>query len=475
MEITLQRLFDNSADELADVSKRLINVHVRIITGHLRAIINSHELTDGLYINIRGYNRFKRVANKNCKSPIENCIALNESRYAFETESEYEERISLMDKFSSVVSIRTMILRMQCHNLGNRSAIEDLEQNYDPLVAELRSAFEVYNRRNDGNLGSDCDLLRYIYNFYYEQNMIPHTFPFWRSVIIFTERIRPFINDIVAKKLTVEQLNRVVQVNDTSAGWGDRMYHTILWKHCLSVILHELEYDSDYINKFRSMHCYIGFDVNVTMEPVYCELADTICQAVGITAKIATVHILDSTSPDAFAIMIKNAYGISMTSSPTPREIYSDCVGDSSTRFCSETTTATGHLQNGKNWVLGFVAGMLSNVCRVLESRVKMGAIHDDKTYFMMMADCIDSYSVTTRENGKIVKTSIPVAEDFFKVLQLMLPKGYKADIINNCYLETEKTPIYKCCGYKKSEPCDKCNNSHSFRSIITANIQSSD
>ena len=486
--VKLQELYNNSQDELTKIGNDLMRFHAKLVEKHIESLFGLSELE--LFKCISGYNIFKRVVEIATKgtdtAPLEECFALNEDKYEFETDTEFAARESY-SKFSSPVSIKTIIIRMGCRNLGKRSPIEDLIRNYEPLKKELRRAFDSYNERTSNRankLYSDCDYLHYIYSFYYEQKMVPHTFPFWRSILVFTETLKPFLDDIRQKRLTAEQLARITQVNDTSAGWGDRMYHALLWRHCLGKVLAKLGYTNEFVAEMMDYRCYIGFDVNLAMKDIYKELLANICEVLEISignrdpADIATVHMIDSTSTDAFAILMKSAYGSFLTSSPTPLEFYSDCDGDSNKRFCitdkpkgRSNQTGLDHINNGKKWILGFAAGVLSNICRVMESRYEMAKATSDNTYLMRMADSIDSYSATTFENGKMVKTNILVAEDFLKLLRIMLPSYYEADVINNCYLNTDKVSIRGCKKCRSSPLCDRCDNSHAIRSIIVGTI----
>jgi hypothetical protein len=461
MEEELKRLY--RLGDYDETIKEILEVHLKMVKTIIEALFENprgtlKERTAGLLEEKQVYSFHARRSKPSNKDLNDAVVIHDKVQLVGETDEDFQQRIRVNTYHSSITSIITMIERMKCSNAGKPSALEHLStgDNYKKITDRIRALIDSHNQKNGTSIVAEKEMLRLIYSFYYSINMVPHTFPIYRSILVFMLRLAPLIEDVKTSELSVQTLISAIRVSDTSSGWGDRFYHSVLLNHVLAKKLAQYGYPQSHIDDFKE-NVYTGLDVNQDTEFIYQRIREVLSASeVGdVSVKLL---VMDSTSRAAH-VQLKGGSMI-LTSSPTLLENYSKAEGDSG-RYSS----GSDPVSDAKSWVNNYLSAVLGIFLLMdlnYKNKVKEVARSGKTTKLIPPAyfDYIDKYIVPF--NGKKVLVNLDVMVE--NKLAKHMNKDYKFRKLYICYGDSgEKIRGCKECG---DGICDTCNRTYVLRTL---------
>lgn len=236
-------------------------------------------------------------------------------------------------------ALLTVLNRLNCTTANSvikngvrETPVSFFEENFDKMVDIMKVKLMEKHGYDETTVeeAKRIHKLQILEDMFYEITKVVGPFPIGKA-LIWPQMMYNQIKDRVERReITIEEIVAHMKLLDVCAGWGCRMFASMLFQSFIADQLEIAGYNDADIERFRNMNCYEAFDTNESMKHNYEFQKNLYMKEFSLGSDCARIHIMSCNSPEAFAIIAKsteeNNGGTVSTSTPTPQEIYANSI-----------------------------------------------------------------------------------------------------------------------------------------------------
>lgn len=380
--------------------------------------------------------------------------------------------------FASLTSMLSIYERFRSGNINKPSPIEHLETgNNFPYVMNCIYNSVVASGVEDPIEVMKTNIVSLLAQYYHDMKLLVNSFHPSRVYALLHQRIVD-AETLISDGAPIADIVERVAFIDPSSGWGCRLSAAlVIHVYLRDLIIESGNYSESSIEDFKNSLCYVGFDTNTEMAPIYRKVVDLFSIRYGINSEIVKFHMIDYTSNAASTRLKEYSHiNVYLTSSPTLLEFYPR-YDNILTNHSIIKNKYGWDCRKWKNWVDGFlVDGIYVQSCRNTKFDGK-----NPKLMFNVIDNC--RIPCTDGKSRLIPLTDHLItklnASSLFKQTQLLhftwediapiadCPKCKANDAID-CGECTNCNRKYKKIGCtQRKNACDTCCKSASLRTVV--------